>query len=210
MISGAAGELTVNPDEDAAKQAVREWEQLAEKIANWEGPAQTKDGHRVQLLANVQDGPQAASAASTAVEGVGLFRTELLFLSSMKEPSVNDQAAAYGRVLNAFPKGKVVVRTLDAGSDKPVPFVEAEEEDNPALGVRGVRIAWDRQDILERQLDAIAKAVEDNDRGDGADGCNCRRSSVVCGYVPRAWLDAWDHGRSSCGCAVCSGDYAGN
>ena len=166
MISGAAGELTVNPDEDAAKQAVHEWEQLAEKIANWEGPAQTKDGHRVQLLANVQDGPQAASAASTAVEGVGLFRTELLFLSSTKEPSVNDQAAAYGRVLNAFPKGKVVVRTLDAGSDKPVPFVEAEEEDNPALGVRGVRIAWDRQDILERQLDAIAKAVGDNDRGE--------------------------------------------
>ncbi|MEJ4112368.1 phosphoenolpyruvate--protein phosphotransferase [Corynebacterium kroppenstedtii] len=159
LINGAAGELTIRPDETAAASAVHEWSQLAEKIAHWEGPAQTKDGHRVQLLANVQDGPQAASAASTAVEGVGLFRTELLFLSSTKEPTVDDQAAAYSRVLNAFPTGKVVVRTLDAGSDKPVPFVEADKEDNPALGVRGVRIAWDRQDILSRQLDAIAQAV---------------------------------------------------
>lgn len=164
LIDGGAGTLQLNPNPDEATAAVSHWKELAAKIAAWQGPAKTNDGHRVQLLANVQDGAQAAAAATTAVEGVGLFRTELLFLSANKEPSVEDQAAAYGRVLSAFPEGKVVLRTLDSGSDKPVPFVEAEAEENPALGVRGMRVAWKRREILERQLDAVALAVEQTGR----------------------------------------------
>lgn len=164
LIDGNAGTLQLNPNPDEATAAVAHWKELAAKIAAWEGPAKTNDGHRVQLLANVQDGAQAAAAAGTAVEGVGLFRTELLFLSASKEPTVEEQAAAYGRVLAAFPEGKVVLRTLDSGSDKPVPFVEAEAEENPALGVRGMRVAWKRREILERQLDAVALAVEQTGR----------------------------------------------
>ena len=95
------------------------------------------------------------------VEGVGLFRTELCFLDRRDEPSVDDQAAIYGEVLDAF-KGDgqyVVIRTLDAGSDKPIAFATLEDEENPALGVRGLRLALNNPGLLERQLDGIAAAA---------------------------------------------------
>ena len=91
--------------------------------------------------------------------GVGLFRTELCFLSAQVEPSVTEQAAIYREVLDAFPGRKVVIRTLDAGSDKPVPFADHAHEENPALGVRGVRLSFARDGLLTRQLDGIAEAV---------------------------------------------------
>jgi len=92
---------------------------------------------------------------------VGLFRTELCFLTAQTEPTVEEQAAIYGEVLDAFPGKKVVIRTLDAGSDKPVPFADHGHEENPALGVRGIRLSFDREGLLEHQLDGIAKAVAD-------------------------------------------------
>ena len=88
----------------------------------------------------MQDGAAARSAAQTPAEGVGLFRTELCFLNSETEPTVDEQAQIYGEVLEAFPGRKVVIRTLDAGSDKPLKFAGHAEEANPALGVRGIRI----------------------------------------------------------------------
>ncbi len=89
----------------------------------------------------MQDGAAARSAAQTPVEGVGLFRTELCFLNRETEPTVEEQAQIYAEVLEAFAGRKVVVRTLDAGSDKPLKFAGHAEEANPALGVRGIRIA---------------------------------------------------------------------
>lgn len=161
LVDGATGEIVTNPDEDAANARAKEARALLDAVSHWEGPAQTSDGHQVDLLANVQDGNGARKAAEFPAEGVGLFRTELAFLDADKEPSVEEQAGIYREVIEAFDGKKVVIRTLDAGSDKPLKFANMEEEENPALGVRGLRISLDDPTLLDNQLDAIAKAAKD-------------------------------------------------
>jgi phosphotransferase system enzyme I (PtsI) len=114
----------------------------------------------VQVLANVQDAAGAVRAAAEPVEGFGLYRTELSFLDRSSEPTVAEQAEIYRAVLDAAGSHKVVVRTLDAGSDKPLAFADTGTEPNPALGVRGLRMATERPELLDHQLDAIAAAAE--------------------------------------------------
>jgi phosphotransferase system enzyme I (PtsI) len=159
MVDGTVGTVTVSPDEAAATHAVDLARREADLAKSWRGPGATADGHVVAILANVQDGAAARSARETAAEGVGLFRTELCFLNRSTEPSVDEQAQIYGEVLDAFAGHKVVIRTLDAGSDKPLKFVGHPEEANPALGVRGIRIADGNPGILTRQLEGIAAAA---------------------------------------------------
>ncbi|KUI32798.1 phosphoenolpyruvate--protein phosphotransferase [Mycobacterium sp. IS-1496] len=159
LVDGTAGTVTVGPDEVAAAQAVATARHDAERAARWTGPGVTADGHPVAILANVQDGAAARAARDTPAEGVGLFRTELCFLNRDTEPTVDEQAAIYGEVLDAFAGHKVVVRTLDAGSDKPLKFAGHPDEANPALGVRGIRIAHGNPGILDRQLAGIAAAA---------------------------------------------------
>ena len=113
----------------------------------------------------MQDGVTARAAAQGPAQGIGLFRTELAFLDRSSEPTVDEQAELYGEVLAAFPGAKVVTRTLDAGSDKPVKFAGLPEEDNPALGVRGLRIDSLDRGLLDRQLDGLAKAAEGLEHG---------------------------------------------
>ena len=168
LVDGALGTITLNADPEIAVAAVAESKLLAERIAQWRGPAETKDGHRVQLLANVQDGNAARIASDTQAEGIGLFRTEMCFLSALEEPSVDEQAEVYKKVLERFPNSKVVVRSLDAGSDKPVAFATMADEMNPALGVRGLRVARANEPLLTRQLDAIAKDVKELGRDENA------------------------------------------
>lgn len=158
LIDGAAGTITVEPEREAAARRTEEAARDAATVAGWHGPGRTADGHPVAVLANVQDGTSAQAAAERPVEGVGLFRTELAFLDRADEPSSAEQTEMYRAVLDAFGGRKVVIRTLDAGSDKPLAFVDHPDEANPALGVRGVRIARDDAGILTRQLDAIAAA----------------------------------------------------
>lgn len=160
LVDGTAGTVTVDPDEVAAAEAVAAARHEAERAAHWAGPGLTADGHAVAILANVQDGAAARTARDTPAEGVGLFRTELCFLNRDTEPTVEEQAAIYAEVLDAFAGHKVVVRTLDAGSDKPLKFAGHPDEANPALGVRGIRIAHGNPGILERQLAGIAAAAE--------------------------------------------------
>ena len=169
LVDGTAGTVTVAPDEAAAADAVASARHEAERAAHWAGPGATADGHAVAILANVQDGAAARSARQTPAEGIGLFRTELCFLNRDTEPSVDEQAQIYGEVLDAFSgsaadarssTGKVVIRTLDAGSDKPLKFAGHPDEANPALGVRGIRIARGNPGILDRQLAGIAAAAE--------------------------------------------------
>ncbi len=162
LVDGATGVIEVRPDpEDADRRVAAD---LAERalLASWTGPAKTIDGTQVKLLANVADGESARIAAAAPVEGVGLFRTELCFLDRQEEPSADEQADIYAAVLEAFAgrEGYVVVRTLDAGSDKPVAFATHMGEENPALGVRGLRLCWDNPGLLEHQLDGIALAAE--------------------------------------------------
>ncbi|MGK2881756.1 MAG: phosphoenolpyruvate--protein phosphotransferase [Mycobacterium sp.] len=170
LIDGTVGTVTVAPDPVVAEAAVQRADREAALLSGWSGPGATADGHQVAVLANVQDGAAARSASLTPAEGVGLFRTELCFLNRDTEPSVAEQTQIYGEVLQAFAGGqersdrakgsnrKVVVRTLDAGSDKPLRFVAHPEEANPALGVRGIRIADGNPGLVERQLEAIAAA----------------------------------------------------
>lgn len=161
LVDGTTGIITIAPDAANADGLVAEDAALREEIRSWAGPARTADGEPVQLLANVQDGAGARKAADKQAEGVGLYRTELGFLSAQVEPTVDEQAAVYAEVLEAFEGRKVVIRTLDAGSDKPVPFANQDDEDNPALGVRGIRLNWINPKLLDRQLDAIAQAARE-------------------------------------------------
>lgn len=95
------------------------------------------------------------ATAKTDAVGVGLFRTELLYLNSRIVPTVDEQAAEYATILAAAPKGPIVVRTIDAGSDKPVPFLHMPHEENPALGVRGFRLIQDHRKFIEDQLKSL-------------------------------------------------------
>lgn len=129
------------------------------KLEVFAGPGTTSDGHLIPLLANVGTADDAVAAAAAGAEGVGLLRTEFCFLGRESEPSIEEQVEAYRGVFAAFPGKKVVVRTLDAGADKPLPFLTNPSEPNPALGVRGYRTSIHFPSILRRQLDAIAQAA---------------------------------------------------
>ena len=122
------------------------------------GPGGTADGHRVRLLANVGDEAEAAAATAAGAEGIGLLRTELLFADRTVEPSVTEQADSYTRLAAGFAGAPVVVRVLDAGADKPLPYLSAGAEPNPALGLRGLRLLRCRPEVLDRQLRALALA----------------------------------------------------
>ncbi|MEL0261453.1 MAG: putative PEP-binding protein, partial [Aquiluna sp.] len=108
--------------------------------------------------------PSSSGAATTAAEGVGLFRTELLYLSSSSQPTVDSQSSSYAEILSAAPEGPIVVRTIDAGSDKPVPFLEMPHEENPALGVRGYRLIGQHRQFILDQLIALEEARQKSGR----------------------------------------------
>jgi phosphotransferase system enzyme I (PtsI) len=160
LVDGATGEIVVDPDPDQAIARVDADRVARADAQTWTGPGRTADGHPVSVYANVQDGATARKAAAGPSEGVGLFRSELAFLGQDLEPTVEDQAAIYAEVLEAYGDRKVVIRTLDAGSDKPMKFANLHQEENPALGVRGLRISIANPHLLTNQLDAIALAAE--------------------------------------------------
>lgn len=145
------------------------------------GPGGTSDGHAVSVLANVGSATDAVNAVHAGAEGVGLFRTEFCYLAAEEEPSVATQRRAYAEVLAPFSGKPVVVRTLDAGADKPLSFVDHGEEPNPALGVRGLRVSFARPELLDQQLESIAAAEQDA----GA------RVSVMAPMVATAEEAAW-------------------
>jgi phosphotransferase system enzyme I (PtsI) len=131
FVDGAAGTVTAEPDASLSA-AAEAWAATASLLSEFTGTGTTADGHQVPLLANVGGGKDAAAAAKLGAQGVGLFRTEFCFLERDTEPSVEEQAAAYKSVFDAFPGKKVVLRTLDAGADKPLPFLTDSTEPNPA------------------------------------------------------------------------------
>ena len=161
-VDGAAGLITADPD-DSQRAAAEHWAATASLLADFDGTGATADGHLVPLLANVGGAKDAVAAAKLNAQGVGLFRTEFCFLERDTEPTVDEQAAAYKGVFDAFPGKKVVLRTLDAGADKPLPFLTDATEPNPALGVRGYRTDFTTPGVLERQLQAIARAEQESE-----------------------------------------------
>ncbi|MDN5764353.1 MAG: phosphoenolpyruvate--protein phosphotransferase [Humibacillus sp.] len=155
LVDGATGEVITDPsDQQRADVAAGDHAHAAP------GPGATADGHRIPLLANLGSGDDLAAAHASGAEGVGLFRTEFCFLDRAEAPSVDEQVTAYRRVFDGFAGQKVVIRTLDAGADKPLPFVTASGEPNPALGVRGYRTALTHPELLDDQLNAIAQAAD--------------------------------------------------
>ncbi|QGK71880.1 phosphoenolpyruvate--protein phosphotransferase [Allosaccharopolyspora coralli] len=163
----AAAAVSVDVDGDTGTVETFDHEiatHVADPAATTEfsGTGATADGHPVSVLANVGSATDAQAAAGVSAQGVGLFRTEFCYLAASDEPDVAGQRRAYGEVLAPFAGKPVVVRTLDAGADKPLPFLESGDEPNPALGVRGLRIAFDRPDVLDRQLEAVAAAAADS------------------------------------------------
>lgn len=156
LVDGSTGEVIKEPtvDQQATATTVRGSQQ--ETLIS---PSGTADGHRIALLANIGSTQDITTALQCGAEGVGLYRTELCFLGRTEPPSVGEQVGIYRGVFSRFGGRRVVVRTLDAGSDKPVPFLGYAEEPNPALGVRGFRTAMSHPEVLGDQLKAIKEAA---------------------------------------------------
>jgi phosphoenolpyruvate-protein phosphotransferase (PTS system enzyme I) len=159
IVDAISGVVTVDPSdaERAAAEAT-----LADRAAAKDvpvGPGALADGTQVPLLANLGSVDGLDDALAKGAEGVGLFRTEFLFLDSENAPTIADQQARYAKLFDAFPDKKVVVRALDAGADKPLSFLNDEPEENPALGLRGLRALRANEPILRDQLTAIASAA---------------------------------------------------
>lgn len=163
LVNGGSGQIEFDPDLEVAQALIDIDLRTRAAAEAWRRPGRTADGHPIEILANVQDGPGAEKAAEGPAEGVGLFRSELAFLGQDLEPTVEQQSAIYRQVLAAYQGHKVVIRTLDAGSDKPMKFANLTHEVNPSLGVRGIRLATGNPDLLTHQLDAIADAAQATD-----------------------------------------------
>jgi phosphoenolpyruvate-protein phosphotransferase len=163
-IDGATGEVTIDPDPsdrqrlDAAARARRHADAADAAIKTV--PLATRDGRRVSLLANIGQPDEATAAAAAAAEGIGLFRTEFMFMGRSSAPSIDIQAAAYAEALAAFPDRPVVIRMLDVGGDKDVPYLHLEPEANPFLGTRAIRLAAHNRSLLVDQLRAVLAAAQ--------------------------------------------------
>ncbi|GHF05024.1 phosphoenolpyruvate-protein phosphotransferase [Amycolatopsis deserti] len=162
LVRGASGEVVVDPPDSLVEAAEAEAAAQAAALAASSGPGRTADGVPVALLVNVGAARDLTAAAAADSEGVGLLRTEFLYLDRAEEPTVEEQRRSYAEVFAAFAGRKVVVRTLDAGADKPLAFVDHGDEPNPALGVRGLRLARRHRRMLDDQLTAIAAAREES------------------------------------------------
>lgn len=158
LVDGDSAEVLIGPSEAEQKTARRSAQNLAD-LPPFTAPAATSCGYSVDILANVGKAADAALGVERGARGTGLFRTEFCFLGRQTEPSLDEQIAVYSAVLEHFRGSKAVIRTLDAGSDKPLPFVTPDAEANPALGVRGYRTADNYPEVLTTQLRAIAAAA---------------------------------------------------
>ncbi|URN01618.1 phosphoenolpyruvate--protein phosphotransferase [Actinomadura madurae] len=160
LVDGAAGTVLLDPSDAEVSAARAAADARASALRESTGPGATRDGHAVPLLANIGGPKDVEAALANGAEGVGLYRTEFLFLDRATPPSDAEQEEAYRKVLEAFPEGRVVVRTLDAGADKPLAFLPAPgDEPNPALGERGLRMMRLHPDVLSAQLSALARAA---------------------------------------------------
>ncbi len=164
ILDGRAGTLAVAPDEATLAAArSRQERRRAERetaVAAAAEPAVTQDGHRVEVVANVGGVEDAREAAAAGAEGVGLLRTEFLFLDRKTPPTEDEQAQVYRDIVNALDGHPIIVRTLDIGGDKPLPYIDVPQEANPFLGERGIRLCLARPDLLRQQVRAILRAAE--------------------------------------------------
>ncbi|WP_440769524.1 phosphoenolpyruvate--protein phosphotransferase [Natronorubrum sp. DTA28] len=161
VVDGERGLVIADPDPETRDRAGRD--RRVEPIAE---PVETADGRPIEVAANV-GGDDFAAAATQGADGIGLFRTEFLFLDRDEPPTEDEQYEAYADALETFPDGRVIVRTLDVGGDKPLPYREGASERNPFLGARGIRVALEElSDLFETQLRAICRAAATESGGE--------------------------------------------
>jgi multiphosphoryl transfer protein len=161
LLDGDAGVVYVEPADELVAEygrqsAVRE-EAAQDARARAAEPAVTRDGHPVEVVANIGSPDDVPAALANGAEGVGLLRTEFLFLERDSMPTEDEQYSAYSRIAEALEERPLVLRTLDVGADKPLPYLPARTEANPFLGVRGIRLALARPELLETQLRAALR-----------------------------------------------------
>jgi phosphoenolpyruvate-protein phosphotransferase len=162
-LDGGEGYAVADPDPDTVAGFEEKRESIAEERAAFEEhrdvEARTKDGRRIEVAANIGSAEEAESALEWGAEGVGLFRTEFLFMERTELPSEEEQYRAYRKVAEAFDERPVIIRTLDVGGDKDLPGVDQPEEENPFLGWRGIRMCLDVPELFRPQLRAILRAA---------------------------------------------------
>ncbi len=163
LVDGRNGDVIVDPLQDEIATRTEKELKIKARADSITGPGRLSDGTSIQLLGNAGTIDDVRAAVKVGAEGIGLFRTELLFLDSHIEPTVGEQVKLYSEVFQLMAGKKVVIRTLDAGSDKPVPYINAIHEENPALGVRGWRLTRTSNDVINRQLEALAEAAAGKD-----------------------------------------------
>ena len=162
-LDGGEGYAVADPDHDTVVEFERKQEAITEEqavLAEFKHvEARTRDGLRIKVAANIGSAEEAESALEWGAEGVGLFRTEFLFMERPELPSEEEQYEAYREVAEAFGERPVIIRTLDVGGDKDLPGVDQPEEENPFLGWRGIRMCLDVPELFKPQLRAILRAA---------------------------------------------------
>ncbi|MBR9856322.1 MAG: phosphoenolpyruvate--protein phosphotransferase [Gammaproteobacteria bacterium] len=165
ILDGDDGTLWIAPEaavlEQARAQQQEEQGRIAQDWMHRHEAAVTQDGHRVEVAANLGDTARVKEVADVGAAGVGLLRTEFMFMTRSRSPDLKDQLALYRQAFDALEGKPLLVRTLDVGGDKPLPYWPMPKEDNPFLGVRGIRLCMQKPDVLETQLRALLMAAGD-------------------------------------------------
>lgn len=161
-INGKTGEIFINPSKEEEKNLIEIKEKsddIKKELEEYKNkPSITKDGHQVELMANIGDVSDINIVTKNTAEGVGLFRSEFLYMNSDDFPTENEQFEAYKKVAESMPNKKIVVRTLDIGGDKNLKYMKLPQEENPFLGYRAIRIYLDNIALFKVQLRAILRA----------------------------------------------------
>jgi len=162
IIDGEAGSVFVNPDEETIRKYQEKKQNLLKLREHLQTlthlPSVTKDGHEVQLAANINTVFETKDAIKYGASGVGLFRTEVLFMDRETLPSEEEQFQVYKQAAEQIGENSLVIRTLDIGGDKQLDYYQLDDEENPALGYRAIRISLDMKDLFRTQLRAILRA----------------------------------------------------
>lgn len=162
ILDGGKGQLRINPNPDEVRRITQAQARMAARkaadLAAAFDPATTTDGHRIEVVANIGGLADARKGMTLGAEGVGLLRSEFLYLDRSNAPTEDEQAQIYTEIAAALDGRPLIVRTLDVGGDKPLAYLPMPREENPMLGIRGVRIGLDRPEILRTQVRAILRA----------------------------------------------------
>ena len=166
LLDGDEGTIQVAPPEEVTSAAGRRAERAAARRAaareRAREPAVTSDRTRIEVAANLDEPKDVQAAVELGAEGVGLLRTEFLFLGQSELPSEDEQAERLAEIARALDGRPLIVRTLDTGADKPLPAVPMDPEDNPFLGLRGIRLSLERPELLSTQLRAILRVAAEH------------------------------------------------